>query len=114
MAKMFGSKKAMLKIARDRDGAYLLDTNPDYFKPILQFLRRGEVAIDPGVSHDGVSSEAKFFGIKQMLYRMRRDKNGKEISEDLDVVRVRSKDRIYPQLIVKTINKQTNYSTSEK
>ena len=61
LAKMFGSKKAMLKIARDRDGAYLLDTNPDYFKPILQFLRRGEVAIDPGVSLDGVEAEAKFF-----------------------------------------------------
>ena len=43
---------AMQAAAKDKDGAFLIDANPDpdYFKPILHFLRRREVIIDPGVS----------------------------------------------------------------
>ena len=68
LAKMFEHGGAMLK--RDRDGAFLIDSNPDYFKPILQFLRRGEVIIDPGVNPKGVLLEAKHFKVKSMISRL--------------------------------------------
>ena len=68
LAKMFEHGGSMLK--RDRDGAFLIDSNPDYFKPILQFLRRGEVIIDPGVNPKGVLLEAKHFKVKAMVSRL--------------------------------------------
>ena len=37
---------------------------------ILHFLRRGEVIIDPGVSLEGVLSEAKYFGVQSMVSRL--------------------------------------------
>jgi len=36
--------------AKDEQGAFLIDRTPEYFKPILNYLRTGELVIDSGVN----------------------------------------------------------------
>ncbi len=50
LAKMFGSDWESQK---DESGAYLIDRTPEYFAPILNFLRCGQIIIDPGVNVEG-------------------------------------------------------------
>ena len=70
-ARMFEHEAAMQPAAKDNDGAYLVDGNPKYFDPILHFLRRGKIVIDPGVSHRGVLLEAKYFGVQSMVDKLK-------------------------------------------
>ena len=67
LAKMFEHEGAWQPGKKDKDGAYLIDGNPKYFEPILQFLRRGKVIIDPEVSHEGVLEEARYFGVQSLV-----------------------------------------------
>ena len=53
--------------AKDEQGAFLIDRTPEYFKPILNYLRTGELVIDSGVNVKGVLAEAKFFGIQSLI-----------------------------------------------
>ena len=53
--------------AKDEQGAFLIDRTPEYFKPILNYLRTGELFIDSGVNVKAVLAEAKFFGIKSFI-----------------------------------------------
>ena len=57
LAKMFNGK--MTPGERDLDGAIVIDRSPDYFKPILNYFRTGEIIIDPSISAEGVLQEAK-------------------------------------------------------
>ena len=72
LARTFEHEEAMQQAARDEDGAYLIDANPDYFKPILQFLRRGKLIIDPGMNLEGVLEEAKYLGLVPIVRALRR------------------------------------------
>ncbi len=38
---------------RDADGAIVIDRSPEYFQPILNFLRTGKVVLDEGVNPEG-------------------------------------------------------------
>lgn len=60
LAKMFGED---WNSATDVHGAYLIDRTPEYFAPILNYLRCGVLVIDDGVNAEGVLHEAKFFNI---------------------------------------------------
>ena len=39
--------------AMDENGAYLIDRDPTYFAPILNWLRHGEIVLDTGVNRQG-------------------------------------------------------------
>ena len=68
LAKMFNGK--MNPGERDLDGAIVIDRSPDYFKPILNYFRTGEVIIDPGISAEGVLQEAKYYGIRSLIAKL--------------------------------------------
>ena len=44
-------------------GAHLLDRDPKYFGPLLNYLRTGKLFVDAGVSLDGIREEARFFQV---------------------------------------------------
>lgn len=41
---------------RDERGAYLIDRSPEYFEPILNYLRHGQLIINEGVNLRGGGS----------------------------------------------------------
>ena len=65
LAKMFSGEFA--PGTKDEQGAYLLDQNPKYFEPILDYLRTRKLINDPNVSMDGVLAVAEFFGIHSLV-----------------------------------------------
>eukprot|EP00049_Salpingoeca_infusionum_P008134 m.131797 g.131797 ORF g.131797 m.131797 type:complete len:859 (+) comp13925_c0_seq2:141-2717(+) len=50
-------------LAVDDTGAFLLDRNPNYFAPLLSYLRSGTMVLDEGISPSGVLCEADYFGL---------------------------------------------------
>ena len=77
LAKMFSGELA--PGAKDEQGAYMIDRTPDYFKPILNYLRTRELVIDPKISKDGVLAEARYFGIQGLVDQI--EKNSKAAEE---------------------------------
>lgn len=41
--------------ATDSTGAYLIDRSPDYFEPLLNFLRHGKLILNEGINPQGES-----------------------------------------------------------
>jgi hypothetical protein len=62
LAKMFGP--AWQPSRTDETGAALLDLDARYFGAILNFLRCGSLALDPGLSAEGVRATAAFLQVK--------------------------------------------------
>lgn len=65
LARMFADDNniyLMNPSATDLSGAYLIDRSPEYFEPILNYLRHGEVILDNHVNPRGVLEEAVFYG----------------------------------------------------
>lgn len=64
LARMFSDDNIHLMnpSARDASGAYLIDRSPEYFEPILNYLRHGEVILDKNINPKGVLEEAVFYG----------------------------------------------------
>lgn len=46
----------------DANGAFMIDRSPEYFEPILNYLRHGVVVLDTQVNPRGVLEEALFYG----------------------------------------------------
>jgi len=56
---------------KDMNGCILIDRSPEYFAPLLNFLRSEQLIIDPGVSPAGVMEEAKFFGLNNVVEHLK-------------------------------------------
>ncbi|EGG13464.1 hypothetical protein DFA_11225 [Cavenderia fasciculata] len=52
---------------RDEQGAILVDADPRYFLVILNFLRHGELIVEPHLNYYGVWSIARYFQIKPIM-----------------------------------------------
>lgn len=66
LARMFG-QEGMTPSDTDETGAYLVDRSAQYFEPIINFLRHGQLIRDDGISLYGILEEAKFFGIDGLI-----------------------------------------------
>ena len=47
-------------------GSYFLDRDPNYFRPVLNFLRSNQLQIDTGISCGAVLEEAIYFNVLPM------------------------------------------------
>ncbi|EAT42060.1 AAEL006374-PA [Aedes aegypti] len=67
LARMFAQEDAMCPSDKDAQGAYLIDRSSQYFEPILNYLRHGQLIFDGHLSPEGILEEAKFFGIEGLI-----------------------------------------------
>ncbi|PRP76951.1 hypothetical protein PROFUN_15565 [Planoprotostelium fungivorum] len=64
LAKMFSNEWAS---QRDYNGSYMVDRTPEYFAPVLNFLRCGSLVIDDDTNAEGVLEEAIFFNLTELI-----------------------------------------------
>ena len=78
LAKMFSGE--LPPGSKDDQGAYMIDGTPKYFEPILNYLRRRELIIDPNISKNGVLAEARFFGIQSLVDQIEKIPDAKRVT----------------------------------
>ncbi|XP_055613189.1 BTB/POZ domain-containing protein KCTD9 [Uranotaenia lowii] len=62
-----GNQIVMAPSDKDGRGAYLIDRSSQYFEPLLNYLRHGQLIYDAHLSLEGILEEAKFFGIEGLI-----------------------------------------------
>ena len=65
---------------KDDQGYFLLDRDPTYFQPILNYLRTGKFILDGNLSRRAVLEEANYFGIQSLRNLTTPDQNGTSLA----------------------------------
>uniref|UniRef100_A0A8C5TDJ7 Potassium channel tetramerization domain containing 5 n=1 Tax=Malurus cyaneus samueli TaxID=2593467 RepID=A0A8C5TDJ7_9PASS len=66
-------KSFLFRLCQDETGAYLIDRDPTYFGPVLNYLRHGKLVINKDLAEEGVLEEAEFYNITSLI-RLVKDK----------------------------------------
>lgn len=82
LARMFSQDGAMCPSDIDEHGAYLIDRSPQYFEPIINYLRHGRLIYDTNCNIEGILEEAKFFGVYSLIPQLEEQLNVANMSLD--------------------------------
>jgi len=67
LCKLLQGTSPLLADGKDESGALLIDRDPSYFAPILNFMRHGKLIVDPNLSPEGVLEEAEFYNVTEAI-----------------------------------------------